>query len=294
MPTIEPSRDDWQLMRFGLDLTIFDDLADPIWLVETAVEAEAAGWDGFFLWDHMVSARASHVTDPWIVLTAIAARTRKMSLGPMVTPLARRRMTKLARETVALDQLSGGRLILGVGLGAHDDSEFSAFGDEGDRRVRAQILDESLDLLTQLWSGRPVSFEGEHLRAESEPFLPTPVQTPRIPIWVAGTWPAKRPLRRAAAWDGAFPIKAGADFTYQMSPQEMADVLAFVDEYRTSGGHYDLVHAGLMSDDRAADSELAQRYAEVGVTWWLEHIYPGRMSPADIREFIRLGPPRTT
>lgn len=281
-------------MKFALDLSIFGAYADPVLLADLAVEAEDAGWDGFFLWDHTATAHEPEVTDPWIALAAAAVRTEHLLLGPMVTPLARRRMTKLARETVALDHLSAGRLILGVGLGALHQQEFTDFGDEGDLRIRARILDESLALLDQLWSGQPVSFEGEHLRTTAEPFLPRPLQQPRIPIWVAGMWPNKRPMRRAAAWDGAFPIKAGAGFEYQMTPREMADVKAFIRSERTSETPFDLVHAGLLSGDRAADEMLVRPYVEAGVTWWHEHIYPGRMSVAELRDFIRLGPPRTT
>ena len=281
-------------MRFGIDLTIFGSFSDPALLLDLAIEAESAGWDGFFLWDHTVSAYQPEVTDPWIALTAAAVRTERLLLGPMVTPLARRRMTKLARETVALDHLSGGRLILGVGLGASDASEFTDFGDEDDPRARARILDESLALLDQLWSGEAVAFEGEYLRATSEPFLPRPLPQPRIPIWVAGTWPNKRPMRRAAAWDGAFPIKAGAGFEYQMSPQEMAEVKAFVDAERTHEGPFDIIHAGLLSGDHDADVRLVVPYVEAGVTWWHEHIYPGRMTIPELRDFIRLGPPRTS
>ncbi len=280
-------------MRFALDLTIFGDLADPTLLADLAVEAEDAGWDGFFLWDHVATVRDPRVTDPWIALAAIADRTSSIRLGPMVTPLARRRMTKLARETVALDHLSRGRLVLGVGLGAHDDLEFTDLGDEGDKVTRARILDESLALLAALWSGEAVDFEGEHLRTKAAPFLPTPMQQPRIPVWVAGLWPSKRPMRRAAAWDGVFPIKAGGGFEYQMTPGEMADVAAFIAAERTSGAPFDLVHAGLLSGDRDADEALVRPYAEAGVTWWQEHIYPGRMSLDQIHRFIRLGPPRT-
>ena len=281
-------------MKFGLDLTIFGELADPGLLADLAVEAEDAGWDGFFLWDHVASAYEPEVTDPWIALTAVAVRTRRLIIGPMVTPLARRRMTKLARETVALDHLSGGRLVLGVGLGAHDEQEFRAFGDEADRVARGQILDESLELLDRLWSGQPVSFEGRHLRTTAEPFLPTPLQRPRIPIWVAGLWPAKRPMRRAAAWDGAFPIKSGGGFEYQMTAQEMSDAKAFIEAQRSRDDSFDLVHAGLLSGDGAADEALVRPYIDAGVTWWLEHIYPGRMPLGEIHDFIRLGPPRTT
>lgn len=281
-------------MRFGLDLTIFGELADPALLADLAVAAEGAGWDGFFLWDHLATTLDPRVTDPWIALAAAATRTSSIRLGPMVTPLARRRMTKLARETVALDHLSAGRLVLGVGLGVHDELEFAAFGDEGDRATRARILDESLELLVQLWSGEPVNFEGAHLHLTAEPFLPTPLQRPRIPIWVAASWPRRRPLRRAAAWDGVFPMRAGAGFEYQMTPQEMAETRAFIDDQRQYDGPFELVHGGLLSGDHAADKEVVQPYAEAGVTWWLEHIYPGRMDLAELRHRIALGPPRTT
>ena len=281
-------------MRFGLDLTIFGELADPALLAELAAEAEAAGWDGFFLWDHVATEHDPLVTDPWIALTAAAARTTRIRLGPMVTPLPRRRVTKLARETVALDHLSGGRLILGVGLGANDELEFADFGETGDRRIRAAILDESLELLDLLWSGQPVDYQGQHLRVRSAPFLPRPLQRPRIPVWVAGTWPYQRPMRRAAAWDGAFPLKVGEGFEYQMTPDELREVIDFVTPLRAGEGPYDIVHAGLLSGERELDRSRTQRYAEAGVTWWLEHIYPGRMSLDEIRRFIAVGPPRTS
>ena len=279
-------------MKFGIDLPNYGDFGDPQLLLDLAVEAEAAGWDGFFLWDHLVSDGRSPATDPWIVMSAVAVRTERIRFGPMVTPLARRRMNKLARETVALDHLSGGRLILGVGLGHFDDKEFAAFGDAGDRRVRGRVLDESLEVLAGLWSGEAFAFEGEFLQVRTSPFLPTPLQRPRIPIWVAGLWPNKRPMRRAAAWDGAFPIDAALDPTQQMSLGDIAAAIAYIAEHRTDEARFDIVHAGLMSGDRAADTDLVQRYDDAGVTWWLEHTYPGRMSPAAVRKLIRGGPPR--
>jgi alkanesulfonate monooxygenase SsuD/methylene tetrahydromethanopterin reductase-like flavin-dependent oxidoreductase (luciferase family) len=280
-------------MRFGIDLTIFGSFSDPALLLDLAIEAESAGWDGFFLWDHILTDGRTPVADPWMVLAAVAARTERIRFGPMVTPLARRRMSKLARETVTLDHLSGGRFNLGVGLGSRDEREFSAFGDPGDRVVRARVLDESLAVLSGLWSGEALSHEGEHLRADTAGFLPRPLQQPRIPVWVAALWPHGRPLRRAADWDGVFVIKAGAERTYQMSPDEMAAVIARVREHRTTVEPFDVVHAGLLSGDHAQDVELARRYADVGVTWWLDHIYPGRMTPDEVRRFIRGGPPAT-
>lgn len=279
-------------MRFAIDLPNFGELGDPALLVDLAVAAERSGWDGFFLWDHLITSEQSPVTDPWVVMAAIAVRTRHIAFGPMVTPLARRRMTKLARETVALDHLSGGRFIMGVGLGSNDELEYAALGDAGDRRVRGEILDESLALLGQLWSGRPTRFEGKHLKVTAPAFLPSAVRRPRIPVWVAGLWPNKRPMRRAAAWDGAFPIDRGGDLSQQLGIAAMADVISFVEAQRTSDAPFDIVHAGLMSGDGTADAELTRAYADIGVTWWLEHIYPDRMSVADLRNLIAAGPPR--
>jgi alkanesulfonate monooxygenase SsuD/methylene tetrahydromethanopterin reductase-like flavin-dependent oxidoreductase (luciferase family) len=280
-------------VKFGIDLPNHGEYADPALLLGLAGEAEAAGWDGFFLWDHLVVGGRTPVIDPWVVLSAIAVRTSHIRFGPMVTPLARRRMSKLARETVTLDQLSGGRLILGVGLGHFDEEEFTAFGDAGDRKLRGQVLDESLELLDALWSGAAVDYAGAFVRAKTSSFLPLAVQQPRIPVWVAGLWPNKRPMRRAAAWDGAFPIDAAGDLTRQLSPAAMADAIAYVSEHRSSDAAFEYVHAGLGSGQVERDRDLAQAYADVGVTWWLEHVYPGRMAPAELRERIRSGPPRT-
>ncbi|HSM34700.1 MAG TPA: LLM class flavin-dependent oxidoreductase [Anaerolineae bacterium] len=281
-------------MKFGIDLPNYGEYADPALLLGLATEAEAAGWDGFFLWDHLVVGGRTPVIDPWVVMSAVAVRTSHIRFGPMVTPLARRRMSKLARETVTLDRLSGGRLILGVGLGHFDEQEFTAFGDTGDRTLRAQVLDESLELLDALWHGDPVDYAGAHVRAKTSPFLPLAAQQPRIPVWVAGLWPNKRPMRRAAAWDGAFPIDAAGDLARQLSPGAMADAIAYVSEHRSGDAAFDYVHAGLSSGHAARDRDLAQAYADVGVTWWLEHVYPGRMAPEVLRERIRSGPPRTT
>lgn len=279
-------------MRFGIDLPNLGEFGDPALSLDLAIEAEAAGWDGFFLWDHLITGVPGPVTDPWVVMSALAVRTERIRFGPMVTPLARRRMTKLARETVALDHLSGGRLIMGVGLGANDEAEFEDFGDAGDPVVRGRILDESLAVLADLWSGEAVAFEGEHLHVHAAGFLPTPLQRPRIPIWVAGLWPNKRPMRRAAAWDGAFPIDAGGDLTQQLSLERMAEAIGFVGEHRRTDAPFDVAHAGLMSGDRDRDIETAASYAEIGVTWWLEHVYPGRMTANQLRHLIREGPPR--
>ncbi len=278
-------------MKFAIDVPNYGAFGDPRLLVDLAVAAEAAGWDGFFIWDHLIAGRRIPVTDPWMVMAALAVRTQHLRFGPMVSAPARRRVTKLARETVALDHLSGGRLVLGVGLGSNDRSEFEALGDEGDRRRRGQVLDESLEVLARLWSGEACDFQGDHLRIATPPFLPVPVQRPRIPVWVAGLWPNRKPMRRAAAWDGAFPIGRGGDLSQQLSVADMADAIAYVNRERTSGDAIDIIHAGLLSGDRAADADLLCQYADIGVSWWLEHIYPERMPVVRLQRLIDAGPP---
>lgn len=166
----------------------FGDFAHPGHLLDLARRAEAAGWEGFFLWDHVYAGDwAGPVIDPWVTLGAVAQVTERIALGTMVTPLPRRRPTTLARQTVTLDHLSGGRLVLGVGIGWPPDLDFANLGDSGDNRVRAAQLDEGLKVLTGLWSGERFSFSGEHYRVTDARFVPPPVQQPRIPIWVGST-----------------------------------------------------------------------------------------------------------
>jgi len=282
-------------MRFGIDVPNHGPYSDPRLLAELAREAEAAGWDGFFIWDHLVrwNDRRLPVADPWVALAAMASTTERIRLGPMVTPLARRRPWKLARETVTLDHLSGGRLILGVGLGARSEAEFEAFGDEGNPVQRATMLDEGLEVLTGLWSGQPFGYYGIHYQIQETQFVPPPVQSPRIPIWVAGTWPRKRPFRRAANWDGAFPLGAGRSHLDMMTPDEIRQVVAYVKQQRTSPSPFDIVHAGLTpGENTSQDAETVLAYAEAGVTWWLENITPQRGPLETMRERIRSGPPR--
>ncbi|MGH9092710.1 MAG: LLM class flavin-dependent oxidoreductase, partial [Acidimicrobiales bacterium] len=202
-------------MRHGLFFPPFGELAEPARVVEVAVAAEEAGWDGVFLWDHMIrpAGQPQELADVWIVMAAVAAATRRIRFGPMVTPLARRRPQKVAREAVTLDRLSQGRLVLGVGLGVDSGGELGRFGEEVDERARAARLDEALDLVLDLWSGRRVDHHGPCFTADDVRFLPTPVQSPRIPVWAAARGEPLRagPLRRAARLDGIFPVGAGPE-----------------------------------------------------------------------------------
>jgi alkanesulfonate monooxygenase SsuD/methylene tetrahydromethanopterin reductase-like flavin-dependent oxidoreductase (luciferase family) len=291
-------------MHYGIFLPPFGPCADLTTLAEMAADAEAAGWEGFFLWDDVTIEDAIPVADPWIALTAIALRTQQMRLGALVTPLARRRPWKVAREAVTLDHLSQGRLVVGVGLGA-GKTEFDNLGEEGDPKARAAMLDEGLEILTGLWSGETFQFQGEHYQITEARFLPRPAQSPRIPIWVGGTWPRKAPFRRAARWDGVFPLGQGLEFTEMLTPEDIAAMLRFVQEQRAeaglagAGAPFEVAHAGILpGTDQAADRALAQRYAEAGVTWWLEHLVPDRWGtwtnwPLEaMRSRIRQGPPR--
>jgi alkanesulfonate monooxygenase SsuD/methylene tetrahydromethanopterin reductase-like flavin-dependent oxidoreductase (luciferase family) len=258
---------------------------DPRTVAELAREAEEAGWDGAFYWDG-ISIGEMDTYDPWVVMAAMAMRTRRVRIGAMLTPPARRRPWKLARETIALDHLSGGRLVLPVGLGALDDGGFGKVGEPTDRRVRARLLDESLEILTGLWSGEPFSYEGEHYRLEEMKFLPRPVQRPRVPIWVVGAWPSKKSMNRALRYDGLLAYTTRGEVT----PEDIREMKRYVEENR--GGPFDIVWEGETPGDAGERAASAVRpYAEAGITWWIESRWSPPNEPEDLRVRIRQGPP---
>lgn len=288
-------------MFYGISLPPFGDFGDARALAELAREAETAGWDGFFIWDHIVFDPSWHpIVDPWVGLAAVAMSTDTIRLGTLLTPLPRRRPWKLARETVSVDRLSGGRLILGVGIGDPVRWEFGFFGEETDAKVRAKQLDEGLEVLVGLWTGETFSFDGEHYHLDEMKFVPPPAQHPHIPIWVGGWWPNKAPMRRAARWDGVIPGRLDGE----LSPGDWHNILAFIQAHRTSDGSFDAVHSGKTSGTNArADAEVVAGYAEAGVTWWIEDVSPYRfgwrwedqLTPEATRltrDRVRQGPPR--
>ena len=245
----------------GIFVAPFDDLADPALLADLAARAEDRGWDGFFLWDHMLYREPVRaILDPWVALAAVAVATTRLRIGPLVTPLARRRPQKLARETATLDLLSRGRVVLGAGLGGDAYGEFSHFGDPADPRERAELLDAGLDALAGYW----------------ETFEPRPVQQPRIPVWIAARYPNRRPVRRAARWDGLFPIDLPR-------PDGLAELVGVVAELRAEEtGPFDVV----VTHDE--DTDLAPWIA-AGATWCLRGF--GRTPQrADVEAVIDAGP----
>jgi alkanesulfonate monooxygenase SsuD/methylene tetrahydromethanopterin reductase-like flavin-dependent oxidoreductase (luciferase family) len=215
--------------------------------------------------------------------------TGRIRLGTALTPVARRRPWKLARETVTLDHLSGGRLTLVVGLGIPEGAEFAAFGEETGARIRAEKLDEGLDILAGLWTGKPFAYAGKHYRIDRIKFRPTPLQAPRIPIWVGGYWPVRAPFRRAARWDGAFPLKQGG----VMRPKDFAALKAFIDAQRATHTPYDLVTSGnLRKQPQEKQGKTLEAYTQAGVTWWLESFYPLKDSFEALLSQVEQGPPR--
>jgi alkanesulfonate monooxygenase SsuD/methylene tetrahydromethanopterin reductase-like flavin-dependent oxidoreductase (luciferase family) len=260
-------------VRTAVSLPPFTDAST---VVALAVEAEQAGWDGVFLWDHLVFARDLRldVHDPWVLLGAIAQATARVRLGTLVTPLARRRPWIVAKQLTTLDHLSGGRAVLGVGLGEPPDADFEAFGDPAERKERAAIVDEALDLLDGLLRG-PVAHHGAHYRVDTE-ILPRPVQQPHPPIWVAAIVPHRRPIARAQRWDGIVPL-GPRGYT---SPEELASYLQDVE--RPPG--WDVVAGG-------APGVPADEYASAGATWLIDSVWPVDDWVADIRTRVAAGPP---
>jgi alkanesulfonate monooxygenase SsuD/methylene tetrahydromethanopterin reductase-like flavin-dependent oxidoreductase (luciferase family) len=270
------------VLRSALWLPLFDELADPALIARLAADAEEAGWHGLFVWDHLNwRAPVTALADPWITLAAVATATERLRIGPMVTPLARRRPTKVARETATLDRLSGGRLTLGVGLGSDRfGHEFSRTGDETDDRVRAGMLDESLTVLAAAWSGAPVRHRGDHYTVDDLRFLPRPAQPDGIPVWAAGFPGRRAPLRRAARLDGFFPVNLD-------HPDQLAEAVAMITELRAAAGATDRPYDVAIALPAGTDPAPYQR---AGATWWLAEFPCEAISVDAVRGVLREGP----
>jgi alkanesulfonate monooxygenase SsuD/methylene tetrahydromethanopterin reductase-like flavin-dependent oxidoreductase (luciferase family) len=262
------------VVKAGLTLPIFDELADPRLLADLAAEAEEAGWDAAFVWDHVhYRPPVQAVTDAWTAMAAMAMQTSSVLLGPMVTPLARRRPHVLARQLVAIDRLSNGRVVLGVGLGLDaSGGELSRFGEELDDRRRAGMYDEALDVVTALLSGEPVDHHGEHYTADAT-FLPTPT-TGLVPIWCAARWPNRKPLRRAARHDGVFVIDID-------SPDDLRRLVDVIAEERGDVDGFDVVIELAEGADPAP-------WEAAGATWWLTSFSAFTVTASDVRRRIAM------
>lgn len=289
-------------MRFGLNVSTMGDCSDPRALAMLAREAEQAGWDGFFVWDAVQietdDPDDGALPDPWLVLAAAAMITERIILGPIITPLSRRRPWKVARETVTLDHLSNGRSVLQVGLGSLGDGGFSKVGEPTNRKIRAEMLDESLAVLDGLWSGEPFSFNGEHYQMNEMTFRPRPVQSPRIPVWVVAAWPSKTSMRRALHWDGAMPIMRADDGEYSraLSPSDVRELSEYAREYRETSEALDIIiEAGTTpGDDPGAARATVAPFAEAGATWWIEKAFAAPDGFEGMRGRILQGPPPLT
>jgi hypothetical protein len=267
-------------VKFGIIVTT----GDPRSAADLAAEAEAAGWDGVFYWDG-VALGDMDTYDPWVVMAAMAMRTEGVTLGAIVTPPSRRRPWKLARETMTLDRLSNGRLVLPVGLGALDDAAFGNVGEPTEAKIRAELLDESLEILEGLWSGKPYAHEGRHYRFGPMTFRPTPIQQPRIPIWVVGAWPSERSMRRTLRYDGVLAQVGDSD--------GIAAIVEYVGRERParqSDRPFEIVAQGKTPPDSRLAAEIVGPFAAAGATWWIDGDWDAA-TPESLRNRIQAGPP---
>jgi hypothetical protein len=283
-----------QSMKYGFIIPGGDVFSIP----DMAVEAEEAGWDGVFIPDcisiETETYPAQPVYDPWIVLAVMAVRTKRVRLGTMLTPPSRRRPWKLAREVVTLDHLSNGRMILPVGMGAaKDDAGFYKVGEAMDAKTRGQLLDETLEIITGLWSGKALHYQGQHYQVQGMTLLPPPVQQPRIPIWVVGVWPRMKSMQRVLRYDGLLPARLNDSGGWaDITPDDIREMKAFIDEHRTADTPFDIIWEGeTPGDDPEKAASMLQPWREAGVTWWMEARW-GDVPQEAVRERIRQGPPR--
>lgn len=270
-------------MHFGIEIVPFGEYANPRPVMELAQAAEASGWEGVWVWDHLLIPWG--VGDPWVILSAVAAVTHRLKLVSGVANLPRYYPQNLARTLVGLDLLSQGRAVLGAGLGGVAE-ETERFGLPGDARTRAEMLDESLEVITRLWSGEAVSHVGKHYQVAGAVLQPTPVQQPRIPVWIGGE--SRAALRRAARWDGWIVNTIDESGEIIRQPEQLAKEIASIHQHRLSPEKLEVAIDGISQPNSAS---RAQDYAEAGATWWFEALFGLRGSHAEILERVQAGPP---
>ena len=276
-------------MKFGFVLP----KGDARTAADFAHQAEESGWDGFFVWEPVWG------IDAWVSLAAAAMVTSQIRLGTMLSPLSRMRPWKIASETATLDNLSNGRVVLAVGLGA-TDTGFADFGEITDRKTRARLLDESLQIITGLWSGKPFTHAGEHYHVTVTGQIfhppPPPVQKPRIPIWVVGAWPSQKSMHRALSYDGLLPAiikESGQVRLDPIQPPELAEIKHYVASHRDADAPYDIIVEGKTpGEDPVQAARIVTPYQDAGATWWIEALWE-EPDPEAVLSRIRHGPPRS-
>jgi alkanesulfonate monooxygenase SsuD/methylene tetrahydromethanopterin reductase-like flavin-dependent oxidoreductase (luciferase family) len=273
-------------MRYGIDITNFGEYGEARAVAQLAQAAEAAGWEALFVWDHVAFAWGQACGDAWTILTAVAAATERLTLGTSVTPLPRYVPHTLAHRLATLDRLSGGRVVLGVGLGG--GAEASKFGETDDMRARAEQVDEGLVVLDRLWSGEQVSHRGPRYTVDGVRLRPLPLQRPRIPVWIGGD--SRAALRRAARWDGWLPAGTDHEGRVTATPEQVANRLAYLKQHRTSSAPFEvaLIGQSVPGDRRALRAE----YEAAGVTLWLEILHGYRGTFDEMLAVAASGPPR--
>jgi probable F420-dependent oxidoreductase len=274
-------------MRYGIVMANLGEYANPSVAVRLAQVAEEAGWEAFFVWDHLGFVWGSPSSDPWISLSAVAVSTTHLKLGTAITPLARRRPQVVANALASLDLLSGGRIIFGAGLGGMAE-EFTAFGEPGAAKDRARMLDEGLAVLNRLWSGEPLTHHGQHYDVENVSLAPLPLQRPRIPIWIGGESPPA--LRRAARWDGWLAPATSPDGSPIMAkgPERIAEMVAEIQRHRAADTPFEVAVDGY---SEPGDPTLPRAYEAAGATWWLESIQGMRGPLEEMIARVEAGPP---
>ena len=260
------------VVRHGLAMPLFGALADLVAFGDIAEAADEAGLDGMFVWDHVLSPVEGQwpIADPWVALAVAATRSQRIKIGPMVTPLPCRRLINVSQATMSLDQLSGGRVILGLGLGSDGARELSAFGEPDDRAERAAKLTEGAELLTRLWSGKRVQHHTETWVVDDVQVHRLDGQRRRIPIWFGCAHGSLAPARRAAHYDGIYPIDTDVE--------GFKRIVEVVFQQRGSLEGFDLACSAHPSIDTAP-------FIEAGATWLLHAFWPGN-TPDQVLRFI--------
>jgi len=256
-----------------------------------AQQAEKAGWDGVFVGD------AVWCVDPFIQLTAAAMSTNKIRLGTMVLAMPLRRPNHVASESMAIDRLSGGRLILGMATGA-TWMGWQGFPDEViDTRARAEMLDEAIDIITRLHQSEQFDFDGKHYhiklsQVDTVHYPPKTIQQPRVPMWIPGAWPRMKSMRRVLKCDGLLPMKMNIDGRAEdVTPVDLREMKAYIDANRKLTTPFDYTIEGQTNNLGPAQArDKIMPWIEAGITWWIEGTW--NLSREEVEARICLGPPQ--